>query len=238
MMLLLAEDDALTREGLADILSGEGYDTAIASDGEEAIRIFRKVSPDLVILDIMMPKVNGYDVCKAIRARDKRVPVLFLSAKSEEIDKVLGLELGADDYISKPFGVKELVARVRAAYRRYASFMEETVPSGSAEASNGRPCGPFCIGDVTVYPSELRGSRGGVDIDLSLRDVRILSLFAINKGKVLDRDTIYSAGWGEAHLPNSRTLDQHISQLRKKIEQDPKNPVLITTVHTAGYRYP
>ncbi|TFG62022.1 MAG: response regulator transcription factor [Spirochaetales bacterium] len=241
MTILLAEDDSYTREGLEDILAGEGYDVTAAGDGEEALKLFSETAPDLVILDIMMPKINGYDVCRTIRKQDRLVPVIFLSAKSEEIDKVLGLELGADDYISKPFGIKEVIARVRAVYRRYSAASEET-GSGSAEAgpSAGPEEGgvPFPLGDLLVRPSELRAVRGNDDIDLSLRDVRILALFAANKGKVLDRDIIYNAGWGEAHLPNSRTLDQHISQLRKKIESDPKDPRIIVTVHNAGYRYP
>lgn len=250
MNILVAEDDVLTREGIVDILSDEGYDVSAAGDGEDALNLFSKVTPDLVILDIMMPKINGYDVCKAIRRQNRLVPVIFLSAKSEEIDKVLGLELGADDYISKPFGVRELIARVRAVYRRYGSGQRVGGHPEAAEDGKGHVGGKgkafekdggggsFPLADLTVYPAELRAARKGEDIDLSLRDMKILSVFAANKGKVLDRDLIYNAGWGEAHLPNSRTLDQHISQLRKKIEIDPKNPLIIVTVHTAGYRYP
>jgi len=236
MKILVAEDDTLTRRGIIDILKNEGYEVAAAADGDEALKLFSDGSdekPDLIILDIMMPKVNGYDVCRAIRSKDQKVPVIFLSAKSEEIDKVLGLELGADDYISKPFGVKEMVARVRAVYRRvYMNSRTGAAGAGAAEDS------PFEIGDLTVYPAELKAVRGNDDIDLSVRDVKVLSIFAAHRGKVLDRDAIYNAGWGESHLPNSRTLDQHISQLRKKIEADPKNPCIIVTVHTAGYRYP
>ena len=226
MKILLAEDDSFTRNGLIDIFESEGYSVIAAEDGEAALQLFREESPDIVCLDIMMPKKNGYDVCRVIRKEDSRVPVLFLSAKSEEIDKVLGLELGADDYISKPFGVKEVIARIRAVTRRCYS------------GKNEAPDTTFSMDDLVIHPAELKAMREGREIDLSLRDVKILSVFAKNRGKVLDRDIIYDAGWEISHMPNSRTLDQHISQLRKKIEIDPKNPVIIKTVHSAGYRYP
>jgi DNA-binding response OmpR family regulator len=233
MKILVAEDDPFTRNGLAEIFREEGYSVVAAEDGATAVEMFRKEKPDIVILDIMMPGRNGYDVCKIIRRENGTVPVIFLSAKSEEIDKVLGLELGADDYISKPFGVKEVIARVRAVLRRSGSF------SADAEGAAGNTAGRVLeMGDLRVYPEELRALRGETEIELGLRDVKLLVFFAENRGKVLDRDALYNAGWGISHLPNSRTLDQHISVLRKKIEKDPKNPAIITTVHTAGYRYP
>lgn len=226
MTILLAEDDPYTKEGLIAIFEEEGYTVTAASDGEEALTRFEESSPDVVVLDIMMPKKNGYDVCRAIRKRDRNVPVIFLSAKSEEIDKVLGLELGADDYISKPFGIREVIARIKAVYRRTVKEEEDGVPAS------------FSLGDLQVDPAKLKASRGNDEIELSLRDVKILSLFFENRGKVLNRNELYNTGWGISHMPNSRTLDQHISQLRKKIEIDPKNPNIILTVHTAGYRYP
>lgn len=176
-----------------------------------------------------MPKINGYDVCKAIRKEDQQVPIIFLSAKSEEIDKVLGLELGADDYISKPFGVREVIARIRAVTRRANYF--------SSKSADQNEITEFKIADLVVYPSELKALRDNKQIELSPRDIRILKLFSEYKGKVLDRDKIYDAGWGVSHMPNSRTLDQHISQLRKRIERDPGRPEIIRTVHNAGYRY-
>ena len=225
MKVLIAEDDSYTRDGLVSIVEGEGYTALSASNGKEALRIFKAESPDIVCLDIMMPGLNGYDVCREIRQRDARIPIIFISAKSEEIDKVLGLELGADDFIVKPFGVKEVVARIRAVTRRYNLSLEEGVLSS------------FQMEDLTVVPSELRAYRAGGSIDISPRDVKILSLFYRNRGKVLDRDAIFDAGWGVSHLPNSRSLDQHISQLRKKIEVTPKEPKIILTVHNAGYRF-
>lgn len=229
MTILIAEDDLYTREGLIDILENEGFKVAAAEDGERALELFRSRQPDCICLDIMMPKINGYDVCKAIRKEDQQVPVIFLSAKSEEIDKVLGLELGADDYISKPFGVREIIARIRAVTRR-SNYLIDT-------SSNEKEITDFEISDLIVYPSELKAVRGKVEIELSPRDIRILKLFADNRGKVLDRDRIYDAGWGISHMPNSRTLDQHISQMRKRIEKNPGKPEIINTVHNAGYRY-
>jgi DNA-binding response OmpR family regulator len=223
--VLLAEDDKFIREGLEEILLGEGYRVVSAPDGESAMRLFESENPDFVCLDIMMPKLSGYDVCKRIRAARPTVPIIFISAKSEEIDKVVGLELGADDFIVKPFGVKEVVARIRAVTRRCRATAESTRPDS------------FQMGDLTIFPHELRARRGEETIDLSLRDVKLLELFHQHEGQVLDRNTIFNRCWGEDHLPNSRTLDQQISQLRKRIEISPKRPTIIRTVHGAGYRF-
>jgi len=226
MKVLIAEDDTNIRCGLADIMEGEGYSTVQASDGDEALRLFDLESPDLLLLDIMMPGKSGYDVCREVRGRGADAPILFISAKSEEIDKVVGLELGADDFIVKPFGVKEVVARIRAVTRRcFADRRPADLPPS------------FTIGDIEVFPDELRARREGQVIDLSLREVKILDLLARNKGKVLDRNTFFDKCWGMDFIASSRTLDQHISKLRKRIEQDPKSPSIILTVHGVGYRY-
>ena len=227
MKILIAEDDRYTREGLVAILEQEGYETVVAKDGAEALEQYNRENPDIACLDIMMPEINGYDVCREIRRKNESIPVLFISAKSEEIDKVIGLELGADDFIVKPFGVKEVVARIRAVTRRY--FI-------SARHSDNDET--FHLDDLEVKPAELRAYRDGQSIELSLRDMKILKALNKNRGKVLSRDTLFNAGWGVTHLPNSRTLDQHISQLRRRIEIDPKQPKIICTVHGAGYRYP
>ena len=227
MKVLVAEDDMYTRDGLVSILENEGYEAISAGDGDEALSLFREQGPDIVCLDVMMPGRNGYDVCREIRRTHADVPVIFISAKSEEIDKVLGLELGADDFIVKPFGVKEVVARLRAVSRRYRASHP-----GQDEIDT------FRMQDLAVVPSELRAYRDETAIDLSLRDIKLLALLYRNSGKVLDRNTLFDAGWGIAHLPNSRTLDQHISQLRKKVEIDAKHPRIILTVHSAGYRFP
>ena len=224
MRVLVAEDDAYIREGLVEILQDEGYETLEARDGHEALRVFERDDPDFVCLDIMMPGLSGYDVCRAIRKRDEGVPLIFISARSEEIDKVLGLELGGDDFITKPFGVKEVVARVRAVSRRTL-----------ARAPHANDT--FALGDLQVFPAQLRARRGDHAIDLSLRDVKLLRTFADHPGVVLDRDTLFNLCWGVDHIPASRSLDQHISQLRKRIERKPSHPRIICTVHGAGYRY-
>ena len=227
MRILVAEDDRLIREGLIEILHSEGYHALEAADGHSALALFDEEAPDVVCLDIMMPGMNGYDVCRQIRARNADVPVIFISAKSEEIDKVLGLELGADDYITKPFGVREVVARIRAVTRRALRARP-----GTAESTE-----VFELGDLMVHPRELRARRADLVIELSLRDVKLLQAFHERPGQVLDRFTLYDVGWGEDYFPNSRSLDQHISQLRKRIERDPSQPSIIRTVHGAGYRF-
>jgi two-component system, OmpR family, alkaline phosphatase synthesis response regulator PhoP len=226
MKVLIVEDDANIRRGLEKILLAEGYDVLGASDGAQGLALFRSEAPDFVCLDIMMPGVNGYDLCKTIRAENPAMPVIFISAKSEEIDKVIGLELGADDFIVKPFGVREVVARIRAVTRR---CMGARTPPPAGEA--------FTMGDLEVLPAELRARRAGVSIDLSLRDIKILRLLHDHRGQVVDRHAFFQACWGIDHIPNSRTLDQHISQLRQRIEPDPKSPTLIRTVYGVGYRY-
>ena len=225
MKVLVAEDDAYIREGLVEILQDEGYETVEAADGRQALQRYEQEQPDFVCLDIMMPGLSGYDVCREIRKRDEHVPLVFISARTEEIDKVLGLELGGDDFITKPFGVKEVVARIRAVSRRCLAAR-----TSLAEES-------FTLDDLRVFPAQLRARRGDRVVDLSLRDVKILRAFADNPGVVLDRDTLFGRCWGLNYFPASRSLDQHISQLRKRIEADPKQPRIIRTVHGVGYRY-
>ncbi len=226
MKVLIAEDDDNIREGLREILEEEGYRSVTARDGIETLDLFERERPDFVCLDIMMPGKDGYEVCRAIRRHNESVPIIFISAKSEEIDRVVGLELGADDFIMKPFGVREVVARIRAVTRR---CMAQRPANGTAP--------PFEFGDMTVYPAELRARRGAETIDLSLREVGILRLLHERRGEVVSRDAFFDACWGLDFTPNSRTLDQHISQLRKRLEPDPRHPRLIRTVHGAGYRY-
>ena len=226
MKVLIAEDDKLTREGLTEILEAEGYQVVCASNGTEALDLFNAEKPDFVCLDIMMPETSGYDVCRSIRSKDASIPLIFISAKSEEIDKVLGLELGADDFIVKPFGVKEVIARIRAVTRRCL-----------AEKAQDQSGNSFKMHDLEIFPAKLRALRSDIQIELSLREVRLLELFHENPGQVLDRNMIFNQCWGQNYLPSSRTLDQHISKLRKHIEIDPKNPKIILTVHGVGYRY-
>lgn len=232
MKVLIAEDDPNTRSGLEEILSEEGYEVVAVGDGNLAWESFCADQPDVVCLDIMMPEIDGYEVCRRIRSQTDEPAVLFISAKSEEIDTVLGLELGADDFIQKPFGVKEVVARIRAVTRRI--YTNKDTVNQSAQ-----PAEDFTMDDIRVVPSELRGFRGSDEtpIELSLRDIQILKYLKDNQGVALSRDSIFDQCWGFDYLPNSRTLDQHVSKLRKKIEIDPKEPKIIKTVHGVGYRF-
>jgi DNA-binding response OmpR family regulator len=226
MKVLVAEDDAHTRAGLVEILEAEGYTTFAVANGAEARRLMKDQSPDFICLDIMMPDVDGFTLCREIRRENASIPIVFITAKSEEIDKVLGLELGADDFIVKPFGVKEVIARVRAVTRRCLANRQEAPDRQE-----------FHMGDLRVAPSALRAFRGDRKIELSLRDVKIVELLYMNPGKAIDRNTLFERCWGMLGYPNSRAIDQQISQLRKRIEKDPKNPTIIMTVHGVGYRY-
>lgn len=226
MRILIAEDDRYIGEGLCAVVEAEGYTPELATDGEQALQMFHARRPDVVLLDIMMPKRDGYAVCRDIRKVDNDVPVIFISAKSEEIDRVLGLELGADDYIMKPFGTREVIARIRAVTRRCLARGTE------ANAQND----VLLFGDLEVFPAQLRARRGEMQVDLSLRDVKILQLLFKQRGMVIDRDTMFNECWGRDYFANSRTLDQHISKLRKLIEVDAREPKIICTVHGVGYR--
>ena len=226
MKILIAEDDPNILNGLSDIFQNEGYQTIKTKNGSEALKSYSKHKPDFVCLDIMMPDVSGYDVCKKIRNDNPDVPVIFISAKSEEIDKVVGLELGADDYIVKPFGVREVVARIRAITRR-------TLAKRKKDDAGDM----FQMGDLQIFPDQLRAKRDDITIDLSLRDIDILTVLYENKNTPVSRYELFHQVWGFDRVPNSRTLDQHISQLRKKIEKDPKVPLIIETVQSIGYRY-
>lgn len=233
--ILIAEDEKAIREGLVDLLESEGFAVTAVADGEAAIIAWKGGGIDLALLDIMMPKLSGYDVCKEIRKRDSRLPVVFLSAREEEIDKVLGLELGADDYIVKPFGVRELVARVRAVLRRFDAVFSER-PSG-----DGRPALPFSFGDCVVDPVRFtvevtRGGRTTVH-DLLSREVDLLYWFYTNSDVVHSRESLLERFWGVSYGGTTRTLDQHIAKLRQKIEHDTANPLHILTVHGVGYRF-
>ncbi|WFB36461.1 response regulator transcription factor [Kiritimatiellota bacterium B12222] len=223
--ILLVEDDPAIRQGLVDTLESENYRVSQASDGEKGLEKYQEVTPDLVILDVMMPGRSGYDVCREIRRHNQRIPVLMLTAKSEEIDKVLGLELGADDYMTKPFGVRELLARVHALLRR----------SGDSRGESCRH--DFTIGPFRILAKQQKGRDGKQEIDLSVREVELLAVFAARPREVLTRDELLNHAWGVAYYGTTRTLDQHIAQLRKKIEPNRKVPTFIQTVHGVGYRY-
>ena len=228
--ILVAEDDPNILTGLVDTLESEGYKVTTASNGEEALGLFESDKYDLLLLDIMMPEVSGYDVCKQIRSKDENTPIIMLTAKSEEIDKVVGLQLGADDYISKPFGVHELLARIQAVLRRCKRNNGQQISNTDVPES-------FPFGDAVIETKKYRLTRKNKNIDLSEREILLLRYFHSHPNEVLSRDQLLNAVWGIDYYGTTRTLDQHIAQLRKKIEKDPSNPSLIKTVHRIGYRY-
>ncbi len=226
--ILVAEDDTNIRIGLIDTLESEGYRVTAAENGQKAITLFKQGEFDLVLLDVMMPEKSGYDVCREIRTKDENVPVIMLTAKGEEIDKVVGLQLGADDYITKPFGVHELLARISAILRR---------ANRNNSKDNMKAIENFTIGLWSVNSKSYKISKESTYVDITDRELKILRLFHAHPDEVLSRDTMLNEIWGIDYFGTTRTLDQHIAQLRKKIEADPANPEIITTVHGVGYRY-
>jgi DNA-binding response OmpR family regulator len=226
--ILVAEDDPNIRIGVVDTLESEGYRVTAAADGNEALALFDAELFHLVVLDVMMPGKSGYDVCRMIRTKNEETPIIMLTAKGEEIDKVLGLRLGADDYITKPFGVHELLARIAAVLRRCCRK--------GPEGETGEP-DSFTFGDCTVHVRNYTLEKGGEILPLSDRELKLLKLFRDHPGEVLGRDRLLNDVWGIEYYGTTRTLDQHMAQLRKKIEDNPAKPVLITTVHGVGYRF-
>ena len=220
--ILVIEDDANIREGVAETLRSECHEVAVAADGVEGLAKYRSWRPDLVLLDIMMPGKSGYDVCREIRAEDAATPVIMLTAKGEEIDKVLGLGLGADDYVTKPFGIRELLARVAAALRR----AQATTASGGAPSS-------FTFGGVQVDAKRYCVCGADGEQAISDKELKLLTFFHEHPEEVLSRDALLNAVWGVSYFGSTRTLDQHIAQLRKKLGE----PSPIETVHGVGYRY-
>jgi len=223
--ILVVEDDPHIRLGLVEALKAEGYDVCECREGRSAVKQVRALDPALVILDVMLPGKSGFDICRELRASKNQVPILMLTAKGQEVDKVVGLELGADDYVTKPFGLRELLARVAALLRRAGSF------------AGGRPVpDEIRIGQSVIHPASLRGLRGRVALDFTPREMDLLVLLAQERGNVVSRVKILNEVWGIDYLGTTRTLDQVIVKLRQKLETDHANPVHILTVHGLGYR--
>ena len=225
--ILVAEDDPAILRGVADLLESEGYSVERAENGTAALELFRASPPDLVLLDVMMPGMNGYDLCRAIRRENRIVPVVMLTAKGQEVDKVVGLELGADDYIVKPFGMAELLARVRSALRRGA-LTGEAQPEESTV---------FSFGTVRVDFASMSGLRGRVPFELTPREAELLRYLLVRPNRVVSRDNLLEELWGVECEITTRTVDQHMARLRQKIEDDPSRPRWLQTVHGAGYRF-
>jgi two-component system alkaline phosphatase synthesis response regulator PhoP len=209
--------------GLRDNLELEGYEVLTATDGEQGLSKALAVRPDLVILDLMLPRKSGLDVCRELRARANATPVVMLTARSQETDKVLGLELGADDYLTKPFSIAELLARVRAVLRRTGGTVSEPARS--------------VIGDLEVNFETHQAYRGSSRIILTSREFDLLRYFVGRKGEVVTRDQILSDVWGYEEAPTTRTIDNFVAKLRQKIEREPHQPEHLLTVHGVGYKF-
>ena len=221
--ILIVEDDPSIRLGLQRSLGFEGFAVDLARDGEEALaRAFDK-KPDLILLDLMLPKVNGFEVCRTVRKYDPTIPIVILSAKGDEGDKVLGLELGADDYVTKPFSIRELVARIKAALRR------RRVQSGEVDL--------FSEGNLKIDFTAQTLSVDGKDQECTTREFHLLKYLIQNRGRVLSRDQILNKVWGFDYDGTPRTIDNFVNKLRQKLELDVTNPAWIQTVRGTGYKF-
>src|SRR6516225_8131362 len=225
-LILVVDDEQSYRDALAVALQREGFLVETAADGNEAIARFEATRPALVLLDVMLPKISGIDVCRELRARS-RVPIIMVTAKNAEIDAVVGLEVGADDYVTKPFRLRELIARVRAALRR--------VPLSDDEEPD-RP-EVLDVGDVRLDAARHEVFVRGSSVALPLKEFELLELLMANAGRVLTRDVLIDRVWGPNYFGDTKTLDVHVKRLRSKIELDPANPSRIVTVRGVGYRY-
>jgi DNA-binding response OmpR family regulator len=223
--ILIIEDNKDLAFGLRSNLEMEGYAVDIAETGPDGVRLAQSLSPDLVVLDLMLPQLDGYEVLKAIRRRDTSTPVLMLTARGEEIDKVRGLRLGADDYMTKPFGLMELLARIEALLRRSQSGPADDVPTGT-----------IMLGDIEISPKTRSVTKAEVPVDLAPKEFDLLLDLARRDGAVASRLELMRSVWGHSSDVVSRTVDTHIAELRRKLEADPATPELIITVRKAGYR--
>jgi two-component system alkaline phosphatase synthesis response regulator PhoP len=223
LRILIVEDEPAMVAGLRDNFEYEGYEVITAADGVSGLERALTHDPDLVVLDVMMPRMSGLEVCKQVKARRPALPIIMLTARGQEIDKVVGLELGADDYVTKPFSIRELMARIKAVLRR-ASLQPA-------------PPDVYRFGDVEV---DLRGHevrRAGVPVDLSAKEFALLAYFIAHPGEVLSRDRLLDAVWGYQNYPNTRTVDTHIVHLRQRVEPNAEEPRFIVTVHGSGYKF-
>lgn len=231
--VLVVEDNADLAFGLRNNLEIEGYDVSVAEDGPTGLALARSSPPDLMILDLMLPGLNGYRVLQTLRAEGHAVPVLILTAKGEETDKVLGFRLGADDYVTKPFGVLELLARVDALLRRAGGARTE----GRNGAAGSAHPPPTRFADVVVDPAARSVRRGGVEIGLTPKEFDLLVALIDRKGAAASRLSLMREVWGHRAAIVSRTVDTHIAELRRKLEATPSDPEFILTVHKIGYRF-
>ncbi|MFH1614739.1 MAG: response regulator transcription factor [Planctomycetota bacterium] len=219
--VLIIEDDSSMLRGLKDNFAYVGYNVITAADGETGLNAALDARPDLIILDIMLPKINGYEICRLIRKEKLDIPIIMLTAKGQESDIILGLNLGADDYVTKPFSIKELLARAKAFLRR--------------RKQQEQSCYKF--GDFELDISACRLSKNGQEIKLSPKEYKLLEFFLKKQGKALTRDEILNAVWGYNSFSGHRSVDRFVTTLRNKIETDPHNPTFIHTLREIGYRF-
>ena len=220
--ILIVDDEPEMVRGLEDNLRFEGYQTVAAPDGRRGLALALSEAPDLILLDVMMPGMSGWDLCRELRRRGLDVPVIMLTARGEEVDRVLGLELGADDYVTKPFSLRELMARIRAVLRRPG-------PRQKFEE--------FAFGDVRVHLRARQAFKSGREVRLTRKEFDLLRYLIEHPGEVITRDRLLDEGWGYEQFPTTRTVDTHILRLRQKFEDDPERPAHILTAHGQGYRF-
>ena len=221
--ILIVEDEPNMVAGLRDNFEFEGYQVITAGDGLEGLQKALDESPDLVVLDVMMPRMSGLEVCKQLRAKRATLPIIMLTARGQEVDKVVGLELGADDYVTKPFSIRELLARVKAILRRAAAS-----PKNQEHHS---------FADVEVDLRRCRVVKSGKLLDVSSKEFELLKYFISHSGETLSRDRLLEDVWGYDNFPTTRTVDTHLVRLRQKLEPDPEQPQYFLTVHGTGYRF-
>jgi DNA-binding response OmpR family regulator len=224
--ILIVEDDPHILLGLEEVLKSDGFEVAVCNRGDQAVDAATKLRPALIVLDVMLPAKSGYDICRELRAKKVATPILMLTAKGQEIDKVVGLDLGADDYVTKPFGVRELLARIHAVLRR----------AGPPPAAGAVSDAPFQIGSATIDPKTFQLKRGKHVEELTAKELKLLQLFHTHPGEVLSRDRLLNEVWGYNYYGTTRTLDQVIVQLRKKLGDNGGEPRHLLTVHGVGYK--
>jgi two-component system alkaline phosphatase synthesis response regulator PhoP len=221
--LLIVEDEPDLSRVLRDNFEQEGYDVVVAQDGDAGVEDALRLKPNLLLLDVMLPKRSGLDVCRELRQRGFRAPILMLTARGQEVDKIVGLELGADDYVTKPFSLRELLARVRAQLRGQARKDEEVTAAQ--------------FGDVEVNFTRHEARKAGIPIEMSPRELAILKYFVSRPGEIITRERLLNEVWGYDAFPFTRTVDNHIAKLRQKIEATPANPRYLITIHRVGYKF-
>jgi DNA-binding response OmpR family regulator len=221
--ILIVEDEPNMVAGLRDNFEFEGYEVLTAADGIAGLECALQQSPDIILLDVMMPRMSGLEVCKQLKAKRPAIPIIMLTARGQEVDKVVGLELGADDYVTKPFSIRELLARVKAVLR-----LAQAIPDQKAR---------YSFGDVELDLRSCQVLRQGKLLDFSSKEFELLKYFLLHPGQTLSRDRLLEEVWGYEHFPTTRTVDAHIVRLRQKVEPKPEEPRFILTVHGTGYKF-